>query len=101
MLNLSPPTEFISASNTKLASWIDELEDYIVAAAGENIGAARKRAILLSTIGSEAKKVIGNLSATQKDTYDHLVEALKGHYQAESNDVIERHVFNTMTQMEK
>ena len=78
--------------------WLEDLDEYILASLGENISDVRKRAILGSTIGLETKKVINNFAPDQKDTFAHLVTALKNHYNTQTNDVIERHVFNTMTQ---
>ena len=80
--------------------WLEELEEYILAALGENVNAPRKKAILLKTIGPEAKKVVNNLDAGQKDTFDNLVNALKNHFNTQTNDVIERHIFNMMIQNE-
>ena len=69
MLNLSPPSEYTAGQ--AFTSWLEELEDYILAAAGNDIANVRKRAILLSTIGSGAKKVIANMS-TLNTTYYNL-----------------------------
>ena len=97
MLNISPPLPY--SPEQPFIYWLDELENYILAAAGV-IDEPRKKAILLSIIGPTAKKVIANFSPTEKSSYTSIVDALKGHYTEHQNDVVERHVFNTLAQHE-
>ena len=84
MLNISPPAEYVPTEKP-IMQWLDEISNYMLAAVG-SIDEDRKRAILLSTIGPNAKKVIANFPAQKKDTYNHLTEALTEHY-AETRSV--------------
>ena len=94
-LNIPPPTHFQNGGN--IIEWIEELEMYMLAACGK-VDDSRQRAILISTIGDSAKKVISNMETASKDTYKNLKAALLKHYEESSNFTIERHIFHTMTQ---
>ena len=98
-LAIQPPGPFMPTTTT-FTLWKEELHNYILAAVGEDVSAARKKAILQSTIGPQAKKVIANLEPSKKDNYDNLVRSLEEFYSVETSDVIERHVFNTLLQLE-
>ena len=55
---------------------------------------ARRKACLTTFIGDERKTVINNLSANQKDTFDHLKESLIAHFQASVNVTVQLHNMN-------
>ena len=65
MINIyiSPPPQF--NADQPVNQWWDELENYMHAAVG-TVNEPRKKAILLSTIGPAAKKVIDNLAQARK-----------------------------------
>ena len=98
-LPLNPPAPF-NPENTPFPLWKEELENYILAAVGDGVSAQRKKAILNATIGERTKKVIANLEPEKKDTFENLIIALEEFYTVESSDVIERHIFNTLQQIE-
>ena len=75
--------------------WIEELEYYLLAKFGE-VNDARKKAALITGIGMEGKAVIKNFTANQKDTYQHLTDALKEHYKPATNSIVERNIFFNM-----
>ena len=95
-LQISQPEPYNPAN--MFSRWVDNLEQFILAAIGENVSTARKKAILIQTIGPDANKVIDNLDPAQKDTYEHLKQSLLDFYASDTSDVIERHVFNTIVQ---
>ena len=88
---------FESHMAVEIEHWLTDLENAMLAVYGD-IADARKVACLSTFIGEEGKTVINNLSATQKDTYEHLKQALTEHYQSSINVTVERHKFNNMCQ---
>ena len=98
MTTLSIPIpELFNTESGDIDIWISEIENYILAAFGD-FPHGRKKAILIATIGNAARLAINNFQEDQKDTYDHLVDALKEHYKEVTNVIVERHIFYTMTQ---
>ena len=80
--------------------WIESLEDYIVALVGDNCSAARKLAIMKTTIGEEAMTAIKNFSSNEKDTFDNLKKKLLSYYKPSMNTSTYRHTFYNMYQEE-
>ena len=80
--------------------WIESLEDYIVAVVGDNCSAARKLAIMKTTIGEEAMTVIKNFNSDEKDTYDNLKKKLLNYYKPSMDTSTYRHTFYNMYQEE-
>ena len=80
-----------------IEKWLDEVENYTLAACGV-VDDARKKAIVIACIGSQARLAIRNFQNQQTDTYEHLCETLIEHYKEASNVIVERHIFYTMTQ---
>ena len=70
-------------------------------AAGGHLPDERKKAILLACIGKQGRMVINNFQESQRSNYRSLVESLKNHYKEVTNVIVERHIFNTMTQYEE
>ena len=95
---IPPPGPFENNSSYTIEEWIEELENFVLAALGDDVNNNRKKAVLLTTIGDAAKKVISNMEAPKKDTFEHLKDELIEHYQNKRNAIIERHLFNTMVQ---
>ena len=85
----------VFSSETPIADWLDDLDNFLLASYGV-IDGNRKKAALLSSIGAEGKAVIKNLPADQTDTYEHLVLALKNHYKPETSEIVERNIFFSM-----
>lgn len=81
----------------EIENWLTDLENAMLALYGD-ISDARRLACLSTFIGDEGKSVINNLSDTQKDTYEHLKQALTEHYRSSINVTVERHKFNNMCQ---
>ena len=82
-------------SETDIESYIEDLENHMLAHHGQ-CNDDRKRAALMTGIGPEPKKVIGNFSADQKATYAALCVALKEHYKIKKHIYVERHAFYSM-----
>ena len=68
----------------EIENWLTDLENAMLALYGD-ISDARRLACLSTFIGDEGKSVINNLSDTQKDTYEHLKQALTEHYRSSIN----------------
>ena len=78
-----------------IEDWIDELENYLLARHGD-VNNDRKKAAVITYIGNEGRAVIRNLAQNKKDTYPHLVDALKEHFQPGTNAIVERNTFFNM-----
>ena len=78
-----------------IEDWIDELENYLLARHGD-VNNDRKKAAVITYIGNEGRAVIRNLAQDKKDTYPHLVDALKEHFQPGTNAIVERNTFFNM-----
>ena len=89
-------SEFDRTSDIR--EWLQDIDNAILAAYGENVPDARKRAIISTCIGQEGKNVINNLPANLKDTYEHLHNGLTQHYERIRNVTVERHKFNLLRQ---
>ena len=89
-------SEFDRTSDIR--EWLQDVDNAILAAHGEHVPDARKRAIISTCIGQDGKKVINNLPANLKDTYEHLHNGLTQHYERIRNVTVERHKFNLLRQ---
>ncbi|XP_049325965.1 uncharacterized protein LOC125785828 [Astyanax mexicanus] len=72
--------------------------------ANEITDAAKKRAILLSSVGSQAYGLMRNLLSPTKPgekTYDELVELLKEHYNPKPSEIVQRFKFNSRNRKPK
>ena len=97
-LQLPVPEEYSNEGDIEL--WINELENYMMAAGG-HLPEERKRAILLACIGKQGRLVINNFQESQRSNYRSLVDSLKDHYKEVTNVIVERHIFYTMIQHEE
>ena len=97
-LQLPVPEEYSNEGDIEL--WINELENYMMAASG-HLPNERKKAILLACIGKQGILVINNFQETQRSNYRSLVESLKDHYKEVTNVIVGRHIINTMAQHEE
>ena len=89
-LQLPVPEEYSNEGDIEL--WINELENYMMAAGGY-LPEERKKAILLACIGKQGRLVINNFQESQRSNYRSLVDSLKDHYKEVTNVIVERHIF--------
>ena len=90
-VQLPVPEEYSNEGDIEL--WINELENYKMAASG-HLPDERKKPILLACIGKQGRLVINNFQESQRSNYRSLVESLKDHYGEVTNLIVERHTFN-------
>lgn len=66
------------------------------------ISGERKVAVLLHTIGSEALEVFDTLelTETEKNDWEVVLQKLEEHFVPQSNETVNRHIFNTRNQRE-
>ncbi|KAF7643879.1 hypothetical protein LDENG_00231610 [Lucifuga dentata] len=69
----------------------------LINASGDEWPDARKRALLLHCLGTEGQRIFLSLPNTG-DTYDGAVAALKAHFIAKVNVVVEQHMFRKRVQ---
>ena len=80
-----PPFDVFSAESEDIESYIERLQEYFTAfdIKNDTDSPAKRRAILLTSTGSGAYRVLKDFSfpdAPSTKTFDQLVTLLRGHY---------------------
>ena len=79
--------------------WLNDFDDFVLANFG-TVSNDRKRAILMQLCGDDVKKFVDSLEPQDKTDYKKLLEILKQKFNHLENEIVERHIFNTMVQDE-
>lgn len=91
----------VTAFDSNAQTWeeyVEELGHFFIA--NGIADAARKRAILLSSVGSQTYSLIRNLLSPDKPgdkSYDDLTALLQVHYNQKPNEIVQRFRFNSRT----
>ena len=98
-----PPFDVFNPESEDIESYLERLQEYFIAYDIKNDAdnAAKRRAILLTSIGSGAYRVIRDLSfpdAPNTKTFDQLATPLRGHYKPTRLKVAERYRFHSASQ---
>ena len=91
---LGKVSEFDQEKDTWV-SYEERLDQYFIA--NDIDDNDKKRAVLISTVGSESYHLLRNLCVPQtpkQKTYDDLVKLLKNHYQPKPSVIVQRFKFN-------
>ena len=91
--NVYGSIEAYSYNSDSFTEWIERLEQWFIA--NDITAAGKKRALLLSYIGSRGYKLIRSLSQNEptKKTYDELKKLLLDHMNPKPNEIAQRYVF--------
>ena len=81
------------------SQWLEDFEDGVLANFGE-VADRRKKAILMQLCGENVKKYACSLDDETKKDYPKLIAALIKKFTHHANETVERHIFNTMMQLE-
>ena len=76
--------------------YVERLEQYLIANGVED--ADKKRAVFLSTIGTQAYKLLSSLvapAAPSEKSYRELVQAMKDHHSPPPSEIVQRYRFHT------
>ena len=82
------------------SQWLEDFEDGVLANFGE-VADRRKKAILMQLCGEAVKKYACSLDDETKKDYPKLIAALIKKFTHHANETVERHIFNTMMQLEE
>ena len=98
-----PPFDVFNPESEDIESYLERLQEYFIAYDIKNDAdnAAKRRAILLTSIGSGAYRVLKDLSfpdAPNTKTFDQLATLLRGHYMPTRLKVAERYRFHSASQ---
>ena len=98
MVGLGGPARAFAAGEESFGAYARWFEQFLLANGVSEEDGARRRAILLSVIGSKTFALIEDLVAPEQVTdlpYGHLIEVLKNHYEPEASVIVSRFRFNS------
>ena len=98
---LPPPPVFLTTPGDTLVRWtrlLSNFETYLMASGldGANVTAARRRAILVHSLGIEGQIIFASL--TETDTYATAVTALRNYFGPKRSVMMERYTFRQRAQ---
>ena len=98
-----PPFDGFNPDSEDIESYLERLQEYFIAydIKSETETAAKRRAILLTSIGSNVYRVLKVLSypdAPNTKTFDQLSTLLRSHYKPTRLKVAERYRFHSSSQ---
>ena len=98
-----PPFDVFNAESEDIESYLERLQEYFTAydIKNDSDSAAKRRAILLTSIGSAVYRVLKDLSfpdAPNTKTFDQLATLLRGHFKPTRLKIAERYRFHSATQ---
>ena len=98
-----PPFDGFNPDSVDIESYLERLQEYFIAydIKSETETAAKRRAILLTSIGSNVYRVLKDLSypdAPNTKTFDQLATLLRSHYTPTRLKVAERYRFHSASQ---
>ena len=98
-----PPFDGFNPDSEDIESYLERLQEYFIAydIKSETETAAKRRAILLTSIGSNVYRVLKDLSypdAPNTKTFDQLATLLRSHYKPTRLKVAERYRFHSASQ---
>ena len=98
-----PPFDVFNPESEDIESYLERLQQYFIAYDIKNDGGnvAKRKAILLTSIGRVAYRVLKDLSfpdAPNTKTFDQLATLLRGHYKPTRLKVAERYRFHSASQ---
>ena len=98
-----PPFDQFSSEEEDIDSYLERLQEYFIAydIKDGTEHAAKRRAILLTSIGSVSYRVLKDLSfpdAPNTKTFEQLATLLRGHYKPTRLKVAERYRFHSANQ---
>ena len=90
-----PPFDVFNAESEDIESYLERLQEYFTAydIKNDSDSAAKRRAILLTSIGSAVYRVLKYLSfpdAPNTKTFDQLATLLRGHFKPTRLKIAER-----------
>ena len=97
-----PPFDVFNPDSEDVESYLERLQEYFIAydIKNDTDSAAKRRAILLISIGSSAYRVLKDLSfpdAPNTKTFDQLATLLRGHCKPTRLKMAERYRFHSAT----
>ena len=98
-----PPFDVFNPESEDIESYLERLQQYFIAYDIKNDegNVAKRKAILLTSIGSGAYRVLKDLSfpdAPNTKTFDHLATLLRRHYKPTRLKVAEQYRFHSASQ---
>ena len=97
-----PPFDGFNPDSEDIESYLECLQEYFIAydIKSETETAAKRRAILLTSIGSNVYRVLKDLSYLDapNKTFDQLATLLRSHYKPTRLEVAERYRFHSASQ---
>ena len=73
--------------------YVERLEHFFIANGIDDVG--KKRAVLLSVVGSATYKTLRNILSPGEKTYTELVEKLSRHFKPAPSEIVERFKFHS------